>query len=53
MNISETPDRWVIIKILEDNKIFYKVYGTWAGWNLIVLDFQVYFLLFYFQVDLD
>ena len=31
MNISETPDRWVIIKILEDNKIFYKVYGTWAG----------------------
>ena len=27
-NISETPDRWVIVK-LPDN--YYKVFGTWAG----------------------
>jgi hypothetical protein len=27
-NISETPDRWVILKLPEDN---YKVFGTWAG----------------------
>jgi hypothetical protein len=31
-NISETPDRWVVVKI--DNKLdtpFYKVFATWAG----------------------
>jgi hypothetical protein len=31
-NISETPDRWVVVKI--DNNIdkpFYKVFATWAG----------------------
>ena len=31
-NISETPDRWVVVKI--DNNIdkpFYKVFGSWAG----------------------
>ena len=31
-NISETPDKWVVVKI--DNKLdtpFYKVFATWAG----------------------
>jgi len=31
-NISETPDRWVVVKI--DNKLdtpFYKVFATWTG----------------------
>jgi len=31
-NISETPDRWVVVKI--DNNLdtpFYKVFATWAG----------------------
>ncbi len=31
-NISETPERWVVVKI--DNNIdtpFYKVFATWAG----------------------
>lgn len=31
-NISETPDRWVVVKI--DNSLdtpFYKVFATWAG----------------------
>lgn len=27
-NISETPERWVILKIPDNN---YKVFGTWAG----------------------
>lgn len=26
-NITETPERWVILKVLNG----YKVYGTWAG----------------------
>jgi hypothetical protein len=26
-NITETPDKWVILKIYDN----YKVYGTWAG----------------------
>jgi len=31
-NISETPDKWVVVKI-ENNidKPFYKVFATWAG----------------------
>lgn len=27
-NISETPDKWVILKLPND---YYKVFGTWAG----------------------
>ena len=27
-NISETPERWVILKIPNN---YYKVFGTWAG----------------------
>jgi len=27
-NISEQPDRWVIVKLPND---YYKVFGTWAG----------------------
>lgn len=30
INISETPERWVIIKII-DNNTYYRVFGTWAG----------------------
>jgi hypothetical protein len=32
INISETPDKWVVVKI-DNNKddSFYKVFGTWAG----------------------
>jgi len=28
INISETPDRWVILKLPNN---YYKVFGTWAG----------------------
>ena len=28
--ISETPDKWVVIKI-ENTETFYKVFGSWAG----------------------
>lgn len=28
-NITETPENWVILKLLPDNN--YKVFGTWAG----------------------
>lgn len=27
-NISETPERWVILKLPNN---YYKVFGTWAG----------------------
>ena len=30
-NISETPEKWVILKIEDNNNIHYKVFGTWAG----------------------
>ena len=31
-NISETPDRWVVVKIDNNlDKSFYKVFATWAG----------------------
>jgi hypothetical protein len=31
-NISETPDRWVVVKIDNNlDKPFYKVFATWAG----------------------
>jgi hypothetical protein len=26
-----TPDKWVIIGITNDDKTFYKVFGSWAG----------------------
>jgi hypothetical protein len=29
--ISETPERWVIIKIPNETEIIYKVFATWAG----------------------
>ena len=28
MNITETPDKWVILELPDNN---YKVFGTWAG----------------------
>lgn len=33
MNISETPDKWVVLKIDDNdlNKSLYKVFGSWAG----------------------
>lgn len=31
MNISETPDNWVILKIDDNNNTYYKVFGTWVG----------------------
>jgi len=31
MNISETPDEWVILKIDINQNIYYKVFGTWYG----------------------
>ena len=30
-NISETPDKWVIIKIGSDSESSFKVFGSWAG----------------------
>ncbi len=31
-NVSEIPDRWVILKIsINENKPFYKVFGSWFG----------------------
>jgi hypothetical protein len=31
MKIDETPEKWVIVKIENNNTIFYKVFCTWAG----------------------
>lgn len=31
MNISETPEKWVILKIENNGNTFYKVFGSWAG----------------------
>jgi len=31
LNISETPEMWVILKIETAGEINYKVFGTWAG----------------------
>ncbi|MCB1711158.1 MAG: hypothetical protein KDH96_01370 [Candidatus Riesia sp.] len=28
MNVTETPERWVVLKLPEN---YYKVFGTWAG----------------------
>jgi hypothetical protein len=30
-NISETPERWVIVKIPYEGDYVYKVFATWAG----------------------
>jgi hypothetical protein len=30
-NISERPENWVIIKITNKDKTYYKVFGTWVG----------------------
>ena len=30
-NISETPDKWVIIKIGSGSESNFKVFGSWAG----------------------
>lgn len=30
-NITETPERWTILKITNSEGIFYKVFATWAG----------------------
>ena len=32
MSITETPDKWVIIKVIgRDSKVYYKVFASWAG----------------------
>lgn len=30
-NITEFPDKWVMIKITSNDKTFYKIFGTWFG----------------------
>lgn len=30
-NISETPDKWVVLKLNNGGEILYKVFGSWAG----------------------
>lgn len=35
-NISETPERWVIVKISTNDEEIFKVFGTWAGGYLDV-----------------
>ena len=30
-NISETPHKWVVVKIEKDGAEYYKVYGSWRG----------------------
>lgn len=31
LEISESPERWVIIKIIGNEFTYYKVFGTWTG----------------------
>jgi len=31
MNVTEIPERWVVIKIKDDTDSSYKIYATWAG----------------------
>lgn len=31
MKVSDTPERWVIIKILLNNNTYYKVFGAYSG----------------------
>ena len=30
-NITETPDRWVVLKLKNEGTTIYKVFGSWAG----------------------
>jgi len=30
-NITESPDKWVLVKIENNNIIYYKVFGSWTG----------------------
>ena len=30
-NITETPDRWVVLELKVNDKIYYKIFGSWAG----------------------
>ena len=30
-HISETPDKWVVLKITNELETIYKVFGSWAG----------------------
>lgn len=29
--VTENPDNWVILKITNNDKVFYKVFGSWVG----------------------
>ena len=31
MNISKTPDKWVVLKMTDKNQSYYRVFGTWGG----------------------
>lgn len=31
INYTENPDKWVVLKILDENNAHYKVFGSWAG----------------------
>ena len=31
VNISETPEKWVVVEINDLGKIYHKVFATWAG----------------------
>jgi hypothetical protein len=30
-NITETPDKWVVLKLNNASETYYKVFGSWAG----------------------
>ena len=30
-NITESPDKWVMIKITSGDKTYYKIFATWFG----------------------
>ena len=30
-NITETPDKWVVLEINNEGEIIYKIFGSWAG----------------------
>ena len=30
-NITETPDKWVVLKLKNEGTTIYKVFGSWAG----------------------
>jgi hypothetical protein len=31
MKVSDTPERWVLLKILVEDTVYYKVFGSWSG----------------------